>query len=312
MCQHTAEISELIRQKAKELGFFACGFSDVLPFSSEKKHLDKWLANHFHANMNYMERHQEKRISPEKLIEGTVSIVCVLLNYHSSENNTNSNFRISRFAWGNDYHTVLKQKLAVLISYMAQFKPDLNATAFVDSAPVLEKALAARAGLGWIGKNTCLINKTGGSYFFIGEIFSTLKLVNDSSAQNYCGSCTKCIDSCPTGALTEPYSLDARKCISYLTIEHRGSFEQGTPVDFKNYIFGCDICQDACPWNRFAKSHNEPFFKRNEATLYRSKEEWEIMTPSDFKKSFKHSCIARAGFEGMLRNIQHNRCNKTS
>jgi len=256
--------------------------------------------------MGYLENHFEKRTDPRKLFENTKSVISVLYNYYpKTQIPEKNNYKISKYAYGKDYHFVIKRKLEELIDFIREEVKEINARAFVDSAPVLDRAWAAKAGLGWIGKNTNLITKEQGSYFFIGEIITDLELKYDNpSVPNYCGTCTRCIDACPTKSL-KPYELDARKCISYLTIEYKlNKIPDTFKGKFSDWIFGCDICQDVCPWNRFSKPHNEPDFEPIEELLKLRKPDWECLTEEHFRKIFKNSPAERTKYKGLMRNIR--------
>lgn len=298
--------SQFIKDEAQALGFFDCGISQVQFLKEDSKRVEQWLENGHHASMSYMERNREKRYNPELLVEKAKSVITVLYNYYpESRLPEENNYQISKYAYGKDYHFVIKEKLGKLLQKIEDKTGERIARIFVDSAPVLDRAWANRSGLGFIGKNTLLINKKGGSFFFIGQIILDLELdYNDNpDFTNYCGTCTACIDACPTGAL-KPFEVDARKCTSYLTIENRDEI----PVEFKgklnDWIFGCDICQDVCPWNiRFAKPHNEPLFEPSEALRKMRKPDWEELDKPGFKKLFKHTAVERTGYKGLKRNI---------
>ncbi|MCF8368380.1 MAG: tRNA epoxyqueuosine(34) reductase QueG [Bacteroidales bacterium] len=302
-------LSSKIKTKALELGFFSCGISKAQFLQEDAGRLSEWLKEGKHAGMTYMENYFEKRTNPYKLLDNAKSVISVLYNYSPPTHpETEDNYQISAYAYGKDYHFVLKRKLKSLIAYIESNTESLNARAFVDSAPVLDRAWAQRAGLGWIGKNTCLITKTRGSYFFIGEIILDLELEYDNHIEpDHCGGCTRCIEACPTRALT-PHSLDSNKCISYLTIENK---EESIPDKFKGqfgeegkeWIFGCDICQQVCPWNRFAEPHNEPDFLPNNELLKMRKEDWRNLDKNTFDRTFNDSPVKRAKFEGLKRNI---------
>lgn len=302
-------LSDQIKTKAKELGFYACGISKAAYLPEDADRLSKWLQEGKQAEMKYMENHFEKRTDPRKLLENAKSVISVLYNYYPEKQlpETN-NYKISKYAYGTDYHFVLKRKLKDLIAVINTEVPNMNARAFVDSAPVLDRTWAARSGQGWIGKNTCLITKEQGSYFFIGEIITDLELEYDHKMEpNHCGSCTRCIDACPTNAL-EPYKLDSNKCISYWTIEYKGEkiperFKGQFDPEGSGWIFGCDICQDVCPWNRFSESHGEPEFKLSDQLIKITKPEWETLTKEQFNKFFKNSPVKRARYKGLKRNI---------
>lgn len=298
-------INLLIKSKAKELGFFACGISKAEFLEEETKRIESWLNKGFHGEMGYMKNYFDKRTDPRKLFDKTKSVISVLYNYYPKhEIPEDNNYKISKYAYGKDYHFVVKRKLEQLIKFLKKEAGEINARAFVDSAPVLDRVWAAKAGLGWIGKNTNLITKEQGSYFFIGEIITDLELKYDNqNVPNYCGTCTRCIDACPTKAL-KPYELDARKCISYWTIEYKGNKIPDTfKGKFSNWIFGCDICQDVCPWTRFSKPHNEPEFKPSAELLKMRKQDWENLTEEHFDKIFKNSPIKRTKYKGLMRNI---------
>ncbi|MCD4696522.1 MAG: tRNA epoxyqueuosine(34) reductase QueG [Bacteroidales bacterium] len=303
-------LSNKIKAKARELGFFSCGISKAEFLPEDAAWLQKWLSEGKHAGMAYMENHFEKRTDPKKLLENARSIISVLYNYAPQSYLTKeANYQVSTYAYGTDYHFVLKHKLKSLISFIESEASEINARAFVDSAPVLDRAWAKKAGLGWIGKNTCLITKKQGSYFFIGEIILDLELdFENELVPDHCGGCTRCIDACPTGAL-KPRDLDAGKCISYWTIENKG---ESIPEKFKGkfgpkgeeWIFGCDICQSVCPWNRFSEPHNEPEFLLSEALTHMRKEDWESLDEPTFQILFKNSPVKRTKFEGLKRNIR--------
>ena len=293
-----------IKQKALELGFSAIGISKAECLEKESKQLKEWINKRFHGEMQYMENHFEKRVDPRKLVEGAKSVISVLYNYYPKEQQKKDTYQISKYAYGRDYHYVLKEKLHRLYDFINNEIHETNGRAFVDSAPVMDKVWAARSGLGWIGKNTNLISKELGSFVFIGELILDLEL-NDSNLpiKDYCGNCTKCIEACPTGAL-KPYQLDARKCISYLTIEKKGELPPEFKGKWNDWIFGCDICQDVCPWNSKARPHNNPQFKLTEKFQYLKKEDWEKLDKTRFKKIFKNSPVQRTRFEGLKRNLE--------
>lgn len=255
--------------------------------------------------MDYMSRNADRRADPSKLLEGARSIISVLYNYYpTSEQQASSFYKISKYAYGTDYHQIIKAKLFQIIEYLDYLDPQSRSMAFVDTAPILEKAWAEQAGIGWIGKNTCLINKNAGSFFFIGEIVSTMELSYDTPERNRCGTCRKCIDACPTGALVKPYILDSRKCISYLTIEKKDEIDYKSPGAFNNYIFGCDICQEVCPWNRFSRPHREADFKLPEEIRKMKKSDWENLTEKHFYDLFKNTAMKRTGYKRLKRNIE--------
>jgi len=299
--------SSFIKEKARQLGFFECGISKASHLIDDELRMEKWLDEGMHGEMSYLERNKEKRYNPTKLVEGTKSIISVLYPYAPEQKLMEvDNYKISTYAYGVDYHGVVKDKLFQLLHKIEEITGKRNARIFVDSAPVLDRAWTHKSGLGFIGKNTMLINRKGGSFFFIGHIFIDLELVYDQNVaeKNFCGSCTLCINACPTEAL-EPFKLDARKCISYLTIENK----KNIPVEFKSkfnhWIFGCDICQDVCPWNRNSEIHQEPLFKLTEELIAIRKSDWQNLSEEQFNKLFENSAVKRAGYEGLKRNIKY-------
>ena len=299
-------LSNWIVSEAEKLGFDACGVSCATLLDDESTHMERWLEAQHEGEMGYLTRNREKRYDPRLLAEGTKSIITVLYNYFPKQRLAeNDNFNIAKYAYGNDYHDVLKKKLRQLLGRIETRTGRLEGTrGFVDSAPVLDRAWAVRCGLGFIGKNTTLIHPKKGSFFFIGHLFLPLDLTETGHVMtNRCGNCTKCIDACPTGALEAPFRIDARKCISYLTIEYRGSLEGLDRDKFHNWIYGCDTCQDVCPYNRFSLPNMEPEFQPSEKLLSMRKEDWEKLDKADFDALFKHSAVQRAGFEGLKRNI---------
>ena len=297
--------SESIKSKAKALGFLSCGISKADFLEKEAPRLEQWLSQNYHGEMAYMANHFDKRLDPRVLVPGAKSVVSLLLNYHSKEKQTDVEApKIASYAFGDDYHKVIKDKLKQLMSFIHQEIGEVQGRVFVDSAPVMDKAWAAKSGLGWIGKNTNLISKKAGSFFFIAELILDLELEHDLPATDHCGSCTACIDACPTDALLAPYQIDGSKCISYVTIELKNEI----PTDFQgkmdNWAFGCDVCQTVCPWNRFATPHIEPAFNPPDELLSLSKNEWEEMTQEVFSVIFKNSAIKRTKYEGLKRNIK--------
>lgn len=294
-----------IRQKALQLGFLDCGISRAGFLSEEKEHLNSWLDNQYHGEMGYMERNQDKRLDPRLLVENAQSVISVLLNYFPEQTQSDSHAPvISKYAYGRDYHFVMKEKLGVLLKFIQEKIAPCSGRAFVDSAPVLDRAWAAKAGLGWIGKNTNLISVEHGSFFFIGELIIDLELEpGERVVRNHCGNCTRCIDACPTGALLDPFVLDARKCISYQTIEKKGELDQGLKGKFENRVFGCDICQDVCPWNLKSVFHQEADFAPHPDLLQMTRDDWHRLDESRFAELFSNSAVKRTGFEGLKRNL---------
>ncbi len=298
-------LSAYIKSEALQLGFFACGISPVTYLKEEARHMESWLAQGMHGEMTYLERNRENRYNPALLVEGARSVITILYNYYPDEKlEKEDNYQISKYAYGKDYHYVIKDKLSLLLRKIEEKTGKRKARVFVDSAPVLDRAWAQKSGLGFIGKNTLLIHKKGGSFFFIGHIILDLELADDQkSVANACGTCTKCIDACPTGAL-KPFQVDARKCLSYLTIEYRGdALPQELKTKFNDWIFGCDICQDVCPWNRFSKVHNEPLFSLSHQLKSMRKTDWKKLDKPKFKMLFKGTAVQRTGFKGLKRNI---------
>lgn len=301
-----SRLSELIKSEAEKLGFFACGISPAIHLAEDEKRVEEWLNENKHGEMSWMERNKEKRYNPAKLVEGAKSVITVLYNYFPSEKlPEKENYKISKYAYGNDYHFVLKDKLRELLGTIEEKTGKRKARVFVDSAPVLDRAWAHKSGLGFIGKNTLLINRQGGSFFFIGHIIIDLELAyeNTDAEKNFCGSCTLCLNACPTGAL-EPFKLDARKCISYLTIEHRSEIPEEFKEKLNDWIFGCDICQDVCPWNRDAKPHSEPKFEAPDTLKSMRKLNWYGLTKEKFSQLFEKTALQRTGYKGLKRNIE--------
>jgi epoxyqueuosine reductase len=302
---HYHQLSEDIKYDAIQLGFSSCGIAKVEFLGEAKQKMEAWLNEGMQGEMAYLERNRDKRYDPALLVEDAQSVITVLYNYYPEEKpETTDNYKISKYAYGKDYHYIIKDKLRRLLQKIEKKTGKRKARVFVDTAPVMDRVWAQKSGLGFIGKNTLLISKQEGSFFFIGHIILDLELeYSESDPANYCGSCTHCIDACPTGAL-QAFQLDARKCISYLTIEYRGStLPEGLKGKFNNWIFGCDICQDVCPWNRFAKPHDEPLFGLNPVLKAMRKQDWQNLDKPKFKQLFKGSAVERAGFKGLKRNI---------
>lgn len=305
MLDRRAHHSDLIKYKAKDLGFLSCGIAKAGFLSEEAPKLEQWLQEGRHGKMTYMENHFDKRLDPTLLVPGAKSVVSLLLNYHSEEKQSDPEApKISTYAYGQDYHTVIKEKLTQLMLYLREEIGEIEGRVFVDSAPVMDKAWASRAGLGWVGKNTNLISKQVGSFFFIAELIIDLDLEYDLPVADHCGSCTACIDSCPTEALTAPYQIDGSKCISYATIELKESIPETFKDKMEGWAFGCDICQTVCPWNRFATPHQETAFMPKKEVLELSSKDWQELTEETFKKVFQKSAVKRAKFSGLKRNIK--------
>lgn len=292
--------------EAERMGFDACGIAQATALEEESAHVEQWLESDCEGEMGYLTRNKEKRYDPRLLVEGTKSIVTVLYNYYPKQRIGDSDkFKIAKYAYGADYHDVLKRKMHQLLEGIEAQTGKLEGTRlFVDSAPVLDRAWAVRCGLGFIGKNTTLIHPKKGSFFFIGHLFLPIELEGTGKPlTNRCGRCTKCLDACPTGALEAPFHIDARKCISYLTIEYKGSLAGIDPKTFNGWMYGCDICQDVCPYNRFALPNREPDFQPSERLIAMHDEDWERLSKEDFDALFKHSAVQRARYEGLKRNI---------
>ena len=300
-----SEYSNKIKAQANSLGFLSCGISKADFLEEEAPRLEQWLNQKRHGSMSYMENHFDKRLDPRLLVPGAKSVISLLLNYHTDQLQTDNEApKISTYAYGQDYHFVIKEKLKKLMHFIQTEIGEVGGRVFVDSAPVMDKAWAAKSGLGWVGKNTNLISKKVGSFFFIAELILDLELDYDLPTTDHCGSCTACIDACPTEALIEPYQIDGSKCISYLTIELKYSI----PTEFKNkmdnWAFGCDVCQTVCPWNRFSKPHSEPAFEPPNELINLSKKDWEEMTEEVLDTVFKNSAVMRTKYEGLKRNIK--------
>ena len=293
-----------IKTQAANLGFSFCGVAKAGYLEKEAPRLEEWLKNDMHGQMGYMANHFDKRLDPTKLVPGAKSVVTLLYNYFPKEDLTeNGSYKLAKYAYGTDYHFVIKDKLKSLLKSINTEIGEVGGRAFVDSAPVLERVWAQKSGIGWIGKNSLLLNKGSGSFFFIAELILDLELVPDAPVTDHCGTCTACIDACPTDAIPAPYVVDGSKCISYFTIE----LKEELPVDmkgkFENWMFGCDICQDVCPWNRFSKPHQEPLFEPHEDLKRMSKQDWEEITTDVFNKVFKKSAVKRTKLAGLQRNI---------
>ena len=282
------------------------GIARATALEKESAHVEQWLEEQHEGEMSYLNRNKEKRYDPRLLVEGTRSIVTVLYNYFPKQKLPETdNFKIAKYAYGADYHDVLKRKMRQLLERIENHVGKMQGCrVFVDSAPVLDRAWAVKCGLGFIGKNTSLIHPKKGSFFFIGHLFLPMELTETvHESTNRCGRCTRCIEACPTGALEAPFRIDARKCISYLTIEHKGSLVGFDPNRFNDWIYGCDICQDVCPYNRFSLPNAEPEFQPSEKLLSMRKEDWKNIDQTVFEALFKHSAVKRAGYEGLKRNI---------
>ncbi|MBP6623814.1 MAG: tRNA epoxyqueuosine(34) reductase QueG [Chitinophagaceae bacterium] len=294
--------TNLIKTKATELGFMSCGIAKATRLNDDAKRLESWLNQGFHGQMSYMENHFDKRVDPRLLVEGAKSVVTLILNYFPEKKQPEHTYKVSKYAYGNDYHEVIKSKLKSLIDFIHQEIGEVCGRGFVDSAPVLERAWALKSGLGWVGKNGNLLTRQAGSFFFIATLIIDLELdYDDPFVQDYCGSCTKCIDACPTEAILPNKVIDGSKCISYFTIELKEALFN-TTLNWNDWIFGCDVCQDVCPWNKFAKPTQEPAFAPKEFITF-EQSEWEEITEDVFTKVFKNSPVKRTKYNGLKRNI---------
>ncbi|MBK7030067.1 MAG: tRNA epoxyqueuosine(34) reductase QueG [Bacteroidales bacterium] len=301
-----SQLTKRIKELAMELGFFDCGIAAASFLEESEKPFDSWLQKGYQSGMGYMQNHREKRLDPTLLVEGAQSVIVFLFNYYPDQSlEAGEGYLISRYAYGEDYHTVLRRKLNQVIEELNLLVPGSFSRAFVDSAPVLERAWATRAGLGWIGKNSMLISRRNGSYYFIAEIITDIKLETDKAfGGDYCDDCSRCIDACPTNAITAPKIIDAGRCISYLTIENKGEIPSSFKGLYDQWVFGCDICQQVCPWNRYATGHTEPAFEMKEELRELSRNGLKSIDKEQFNKYFKLSPMKRAKFEGLKRNIE--------
>jgi len=312
---NTQQLTNAVRQEAIRLGFEGCGFSRAGFLEDEAGRLEAWLHGQKHGDMSWMENHFDKRLDPTLLVPGSKSVVSVLCSYNQPEVfsehiKDDENPKISKYALGEDYHFVLKDKLFQLFEFTKQLNGGLEGRVFVDSAPVMDKAWAVKSGLGWMGKNTNILNRTHGSWFFLGEMIVDAEFHYDSPVSDHCGSCTRCIDACPTDAIT-PYQVDGSKCISYFTIELRDEIPAEYQDKLGNWIFGCDICQDVCPWNRKAKAGSEPRLAARQPLLSNNMEYWEELNLMEFRKLFKKNPVQRTKFEGLKRNIEAIKSNRS-
>jgi len=297
--------TQLIKSISKELGFDFCGISKAEFLAEEAPRLEAWLKQKAHGKMSYMENHFDKRLDPTKLVPGAKSVISLLYNYYPEKDLAQENpqsHKIAKYAYGKDYHFVIKDKLKTFHQLIQEKIGEVEGRVFVDSAPVLERQWAEKSGLGWIGKNTMLINKEQGSFFFLAELILDLELEPDGPIKDYCGTCTRCLDACPTDALS-PYSMDASKCISYLTIELKVAIPSEFKDQMEGWAFGCDICQDVCPWNRFSQTHHEEQFNPNDKLKSAFNNNWEDLTKEVFGHIFKKSAVKRTKFEGLKRNL---------
>jgi epoxyqueuosine reductase len=298
--------TQQIKQFAKQLGFDYCGFAKAVKLDNDARRLENWLNKGFNGSMQYMANHFDLRVDPSKLVPGAKSVITLLLNYFPSTNQNTAAPKISKYAYGNDYHEIIRSKLKSLLQSIKESIGEINGRGFVDSAPVLERSWAQKSGLGWVGKNGNLINKQAGSFFFIATLITDIELeYDDAFAKDYCGSCTKCLDQCPTEAILPDKVIDGSKCISYFTIELKDSLiPNAMKGKFDNWMFGCDVCQDVCPWNRFSKPTREINFAPIPEILNFTKNDWEELTEESFKIILKNSPLKRSRFEGVKRNLK--------
>ena len=296
----------LIKNMAKQLGFDYCGIAKAEKLNDDARRLEDWLKKGMHGNMQYMENYFDQRIDPALLVPGAKSVITLLFNYYPKETQLPTAAKIAKYAYGNDYHDVIRQKLKELLTLLKEEIGEINGRGFVDSAPVLERAWANKSGLGWVGKNGNLINKQSGSFFFLATLIVDIELVyDDPFIKDYCGTCRKCIESCPTDAILENKVVDGSKCISYFTIELKDALLPDSMKDsFANWMFGCDVCQDVCPWNRFSKPHSEIQFSPLPQILHFSTQDWEDLTEESFKTIFKNSPLKRTKYAGIKRNLK--------
>ncbi|SFA79435.1 tRNA epoxyqueuosine(34) reductase QueG [Algoriphagus aquimarinus] len=298
--------ASIIKTTAKRLGFDFCGIAKAGFLEEEAPKLEEWLNRNYNGEMGYLANHFDKRLDPTKLVEGAKTVVSLVYNYYPEEKlpSGNSDIKLAKYAYGEDYHFVIRDKLNEFLEILRAEIGEIDGRGFVDSAPVMERQWAQKAGLGWLGKNSLLLNKQQGSFFFLSELIIDLEVAPDTPlTKDYCGTCTACIDACPTDAIVDNGVIDGSRCISYLTIE----LKDAIPTEFKgqmeNWAFGCDICQDVCPWNRFSKPHQEPRFSPNEELKELSKTDWREITEETFRKVFKKSAVKRTKLAGLKRNV---------
>lgn len=305
MQQNKQAYSQLIKSEAQKLGFLFCGIAKADFLEEEAPRLEAWLNKNMHGEMAYMENHFDKRLDPRLLVDGAKSVISLGINYYTDQTQDDPSApKISKYAYAMDYHTVIKDKLKQLLQIINEKIGEVGGRAFVDSAPVLDKAWARKAGMGWIGKNSNLLNKKAGSFFFLAELIIDLELEYDiAPTADHCGTCTNCIDACPTNAIVGPYVVDGSRCISYLTIELKNEIPQEFKGKMDNWMFGCDVCQDVCPWNRFSVINTEPAFTPHPDLLHLKKADWQEITQDVFQKVFKNSAVKRTRFSGLTRNI---------
>lgn len=297
----------IIKRLAKEQGFMACGISTAGFLEEEATGLEQWLKHGYHGEMSWMENHFDERLDPRKLVPGAKSVISVLLNYYPEEGQAEGTPKISKYAYGRDYHKVIRGKLKRMLAGIHEEIGEVHGRGFVDSAPVMDRAWARRSGLGWIGKHSLLLSKKAGSFYFIGELIVDLELDPDGPSTDHCGSCTACMDACPTDAIVSPTVVDSNKCISYLTIEYKRALPTEFQDKMEQWVYGCDICQDVCPWNRFSSPHQEPDFNIREAIGKNGWQEWEEITHELWEEIMQGSAIRRTGYEGFKRNLSFSK-----
>lgn len=297
-------LKQKIKLKSQELGFFEMRVAKAQFLEKEANRLDSWLKKDYHGSMSWMENNIDLRLDPRKLVPGAKTVIVFACNYFSDAKQSENSPKISKYSYGRDYHKVLKSRLKKLVKWIGEELGEVQGRVFVDSAPVMERAWAERSGLGWTGKHSLSLTKQRGSFYFLATLISDLDLEPDAPTTDHCGTCTRCIDACPTQAIVEPYVVDSNKCISYLTIEYKEKLPQDLQSQMNNWAFGCDICQDVCPWNRFSKKHQEPEFEPKEALLSMSRKDWEELTEEVFDMLFEGSAVKRTGFKGLKRNIE--------
>lgn len=302
--QNRTKHTQIIKKEAERLGFLSCGISKAEFLESEAPRLENWLSKNMHGEMIYMENYFDKRLDPRLLVDGAKSVITLLMNYYPSQFQVEDSYKLSKYAYGRDYHGVIKKRMSELTAFIRDNIGEINSEIFIDSAPVLDKAWAVKSGLGWMGKNTNLISKKTGSFFFIAEIICDLDLDYDTITSDHCGSCTACIDACPTQAIEQPYVVNGSKCISYFTIELQNQIPTEMKGKFDDWMYGCDVCQDVCPWNRFSKPHNEPLFEPRANLLELTKADWNELNKDTFNKVFKKSAVKRIKFDGLVKNIE--------
>jgi epoxyqueuosine reductase len=295
--------TQMIKSEAQRLGFLSCGISKAGFLEEEAPRLENWLKKGMHGEMHYMESYFDKRLDPTLLVDDSKSVISLLLNYYPPEIQNQESYKISKYAYGKDYHNVIKKKVKKLLNHIKAEIGDVSGRAFVDFAPVMDKAWAAKSGLGWIGKNSNLLTQKVGSFYFIAELIVDLELEYDNATTDHCGSCTACLDACPTEAIVAPYVVDGSKCISYFTIELQDNLPMEMKGKLDDWMFGCDVCQDVCPWNKFSKAHSEPLFKPYPELLSYTKKDWDEITQETFDKVFTNSPLKRVKLEGLHRNI---------